>query len=205
MSVPRPPASALPVPPQGEDIRHLTLESHNGSVSGEVWVLRPNPEGSTAGQGGVNKPARERVHLHFFSHNGSVKSKVHLHPSTVEPRPFLSIQAKSQNGAVSVVIPRSFRGQLMLHTDHGRVVLSPALATRAAMLSTLNGTHSYFVGERPSSGEWHTGTGEDGNGEEVDGVIGTSKNGSVKVSYDDEDGGPRGPGVLSSLFKAMGL
>ena len=92
----------------------------------------------------------------------------------------------------------------MLHTDNGRVALSSALATRAATLSTLNGTHSYFVGERPSSGKWHTGTGEDG--EEVDGVIGSSKNGSVKVSYDDEDViGTKGPGVLSSLFKAIGL
>jgi hypothetical protein len=38
----------------------------------------------------------------------------------------------------------------------------------------------------------------------VDGVIGWSKNGSVKVSYDDEDTS-KVPGVLSSLFKAMGF
>jgi hypothetical protein len=83
------------------------------------------------------------------------------------------------------------------------VLLSSALAPRAATLSvTVDGTHSYFVGERPSSGKWHTGTSEDG--EEVDGVIGSSKNGSVRVSYDDEDAsGTKGPGVLSTLFKAM--
>jgi hypothetical protein len=128
----------------------------------------------------------------------------HLHPSTVEPRPYLSIEVKSENGAVFIAIPRSFRGQMMLHTDNGRVSLSSALATRAATLSTLNGTDSYFVGERPSSGKWHTGTDEDG--EEVDGIMGSSKNGSVKVSYDDEDVvGKKGPGVLSTLFKAIGL
>jgi len=77
LSLPRPPASALPVPHQGEDIRHLTLDSHNGSVAGEVWVLRPKPEESpVAVQGGAKKPARERVHLHFHSHNGSVKAQV---------------------------------------------------------------------------------------------------------------------------------
>jgi hypothetical protein len=228
LSLPRPPASALPVPSQDEDIRHLTLDSYNGSVSGEVWVLHPNSmEGSAVAQGGP-----ERVHLHFHSHNGSVKAQVvrrnlslqspyrpssdprcvfvlffcrqHLHPSTVEPRPYLSIEVKSENGAIFLAIPRSFRGQMMLHTDNGRVTLSSALATRAATLSTLNGTNSYFVGERPSSGKWHTGTGEDG--EEVDGVIGSSKNGSVKVSYDDEDViGTKGSGVLNSLLKAIGL
>jgi len=200
LSLPRPPASALPVPSQDEDIRHLTLDSYNGSVSGEVWVLHPNSmEGSAVAQGGP-----ERVHLHFHSHNGSVKAQVHLHPSTVEPRPYLSIEVKSENGAIFLAIPRSFRGQMMLHTDNGRVTLSSALATRAATLSTLNGTNSYFVGERPSSGKWHTGTGEDG--EEVHGVIGSSKNGSVKVSYDDEDViGTKGSGVLNSLLKAIGL
>ena len=48
---------------------------------------------------------------------------------------------------------------------------------------------------------WHTGGSDDG--EEVDGVVGSSKNGSVKVSYDDEDASSTG--VLGSLFKAMGF
>jgi hypothetical protein len=128
----------------------------------------------------------------------------HFHPSTAEPRPFLSIEVKAHNGSVTITIPRSFRGQLTLHTDNGRVLLSPALAPRAATLSTVNGTHTYFVGERPKSGKWHTGGSEDG--EEVDGVIGSSKHGSVKVSYGDEDANcAKGPGVFSSLFKAMGF
>jgi hypothetical protein len=84
------------------------------------------------------------------------------------------------------------------------VHLSSTLAPRAASLSVLNGTHTYFVGERPSNGEWHTG--ESGDGDEVDGLIASSKNGSIKVSYDEEDVScTKGPGVLSSLFKAMGF
>lgn len=116
-----------------------------------------------------------------------------------EPRPFLSIEAKGHNGAVTVVIPRSFRGQLTLHTDNGQVQLSSALGPRSATLSTFNGTHTYFVGERPRCGRWHTGTSEDGD--EVDGVIASSKNGSVKVLYDDED--VPGPGWLGSIIKHM--
>ena len=80
--------------------------------------------------------------------------------------------------------------------------LSSELAPLAATLSAQNGTHTFFVGERPSSGNWHTGT--SGDGDEVDGVIGWSEHGSVKVSYDDEDTS-KGPGVLSSLFTAMGF
>jgi hypothetical protein len=93
---------------------------------------------------------------------------------------------------------------MTLHTDNGSVQLSRTLAPRAASLSVLNGTHTYFVGERPSCGKWHTGASEDGD--EVDGLIASSKNGSVRVSYDDEDADcTKGSGVLSSLFKAMGF
>ena len=74
LNIPRPPAFALPVVPQGEDIPHLTLDSHNGSVSGEVWVLREDSQGSAAQ--GDTKPARERVRLNFYSHNGSVRAIV---------------------------------------------------------------------------------------------------------------------------------
>jgi hypothetical protein len=122
----------------------------------------------------------------------------------VEPRPFLSIDIRSHNGSIAVTIPRSFRGQLTLRTENGRVHLSSALAPCAATLSTLDGTHTIFVGERPSGGKWHTGTDKDG--EEVDEVVGWSKNGSVKVSYDDEDVSfIKGSGMLGSFFKAMGF
>ncbi len=208
LSIPRPPASAIPVGAQGEDTPHLILDSHNGAVYGEVWLLRANHEDTASDDD--RKSARERVHLHFRSHNGAVKALVvcglaimqnsrplltdylcfifvrqHLHPRTVEPRPFLNIEVRAHNGTITVTIPRSFRGQMTLHTDNGRVHLSPTLAPRAASLSALNGTHIYFVGERPSTGKWHTGDSEDGD--EVDGLIASSKNGSIRVSYDDED------------------
>ncbi|KAH9171086.1 hypothetical protein EDB89DRAFT_1974102 [Lactarius sanguifluus] len=198
LSMPPPQASALPTGIHDPDMSHLILDSHNGAVSGEVWVHRSNLRDTSSGR---NKDKRERARLEFRSHNGAIKALVHIHPSMAEPRPFLQIEAKGHNGSVTISIPRSFRGQLMLHTDNGRVVLSPALAPRASMLSRLNGSHAYFVGERPDGDKWRTGT--SGEGEEVDEVIGWSKNGSVKVSYDDED--LAGAGVLSSFFRAMGF
>ncbi|KAI9508237.1 hypothetical protein F5148DRAFT_1284258 [Russula earlei] len=206
LDIPRPPASALPPEVQGEDIPHLLLDSQNGTVSGEIWVVcatKRSDDPATAGR--AHKPAaRERVRLHLHARNGTVNARVHIHPSTVEPRPFLDIEARSLNGSVGITIPRSFRGQLTLHSDNGRAILSSALKPRAATLSTVNGTHTYFVGERPSRGTWNTGTNEEG--EEVDAVVGWTKNGSVRVSYDDEAVAcPKGPGVLSSLFRAIGF
>ena len=126
---------------------------------------------------------------------------------TVDPRPFLSIQAKAHNGSIAIAIPRSFRGLLTLRTHNGRVLLSSALSTCAATLSTSGGSHSYFVGEQSSSRKWHTGNSEDGD--EVDEVIGSSNNGDVRVSYGDEDddeesSSAKGSGIFSSLFSAMG-
>jgi len=200
LSIPPPQTLALPTGTQGSDISNLILDSHNGSVSGEVWVLRSDAGDSKAQR---SEGTRDRVRLEFLSHNGSVKAFVHVHASMAEPRPFFQIEARSHNGSVAISIPRSFRGQLTLQTHNGRVHLSSALAPHAAMLSGLNGAHTYFVGERPSNDKWRTGA--SGEGEEVDEAIGSSKNGAVKVSYDDEDAGVRIPGVLSSLFRAMGF
>ena len=76
LSVPRPPASALPEGTQCEDTPPFLLDSHKGSVFGEVWVLRANRADTTAHGGQKPPPARERVHLHFRSHDGSIKAVV---------------------------------------------------------------------------------------------------------------------------------
>ena len=76
LSIPRPPASALPEEIQGEDTPHLLLDSYHGSVVGEVWVLRANREDTTAHEGQKPLAARERVHLLFRSYHGAVKSLV---------------------------------------------------------------------------------------------------------------------------------
>lgn len=66
---------AVPAGAQGEDTPHLILDSHNGAVCGEVWLLSANREDAASLED--RKPKRrERVHLHFRSHNGSVKALV---------------------------------------------------------------------------------------------------------------------------------
>jgi hypothetical protein len=125
------------------------------------------------------------------------------------PRPFLTIEATAHNGSAMIALPRSFRGQITLRTHCGRLFLSPALASCASTLSTSDRTYSYFVGERPSSGMWHTDTG--GDGDEVDEVIGSCHNGSITVSYNDEvrddvsDNTRKESRIFSSLLKAMGF
>ena len=114
---------------------------------------------------------------------------------------FLNIDVKVHNGSVAIAIPRCFHGQLKLRTGNATVCLTPALAPRAATVSALDGTHTYFVGERPGSGMWHTGESEGGG--KVAGLIGSSNNGNAKISKDDEDSGSTG--VLGSLFKTIGL
>jgi hypothetical protein len=73
LNVPRPPESALPAGTQISDMPQLSLDAHNGSVHGEVWVLRARPQDSPA-QGDNLKS--ERVHMHFGSRNGSVRALV---------------------------------------------------------------------------------------------------------------------------------
>jgi hypothetical protein len=47
---------------------NLILDSHNGAVSGEVWLYRS--DGDTA------RSMKERVRLEFRSHNGSIRALV---------------------------------------------------------------------------------------------------------------------------------
>ena len=52
---------------------NLILDSHNGSISGEVWVHRSDPGDSAARR---SKGKGDRVRLEFLSHNGSIKALV---------------------------------------------------------------------------------------------------------------------------------
>ncbi|KAI0053151.1 hypothetical protein FA95DRAFT_935105 [Auriscalpium vulgare] len=193
LRLPRPPAGFLPEGPSAENIK---LESNNGAVTAEVWVV-----GSEARAHACDyKTGPARARLTFFSRNGAVRAKVHM-PASETPRVFLTINVHSRNGSTSLTIPRDFRGQLTAHTDNGRVSLSSELAARTATLSTAGGTHTYFVGQRPASNSWVTGDGK-GPGDSVDDAALWTKNGSVSVRYADED---EGVSFWSSLLKPLGL
>jgi hypothetical protein len=132
LSVPRPPASTLAVP-VGEDSPHLILDSHNGAVSGEVWLLSAN-RGDAASQEG-RKPTRERVHLHFRSHNGGVKALVvrGLGQSAKNPRRrvltdyfgsiFCSAAYSSADGRASPVPQHRSQGTQWRNHSHDSAIL----------------------------------------------------------------------------------
>lgn len=52
---------------------NLILDSHNGAVSGEVWVLRSDLGDAAACR---TKGKKERARLEFLSHNGAIKALV---------------------------------------------------------------------------------------------------------------------------------
>ncbi|KAA1473132.1 hypothetical protein DENSPDRAFT_757503, partial [Dentipellis sp. KUC8613] len=53
---------------------------------------------------------------------------------------------KSTYSNATLKLPRSFHGQLIVSTAHGRVKLSPELERRTATLSEVDGTRVCFVG-----------------------------------------------------------
>ena len=82
LSIPPPPIHVLSTGKQGSDISNLILDSHDGGVSGEVWVLHSDVGDSAARKSKVTK---DRVRLDFLSHNGAVKALVvSRNPSILE-------------------------------------------------------------------------------------------------------------------------
>ncbi|KAK7061105.1 Rho-type GTPase activating protein Rga1 [Paramarasmius palmivorus] len=140
-------------------------------------------------------PEELRQNLHVASKNGSVDVEVYILPDAkpcdgrkkvvLETRssngahrgetsnPPFALTSFSQNGSVHVRIPRSFRGTLYLSTLHGHVKLSEEVSAQASLLRDSDGTARYLIGPFE-------------NAEAGDEVHAESKNGSVRVMYDDE-------------------
>ena len=69
-------------------------------------------------------------------------------------RPSLDIKLHTDIGYVYLSLPRCFRGPITIQPSGCRenrenITLSPALEERAALLSDVNGSRVYFVGDRP--------------------------------------------------------
>ena len=206
--------SLSPVPEYTGDDHNLAFESRNGSVRAEVWVSGGHASGTIGGPG---LPNPDRARMRFTSHNGAVSAQVVslgltltfalsliIHVSltrqhqTASPdlRPRLSIHLSSQNGSATLALPRTFRGTLTLASVHGSIRLSDALSSHTALLREEQGVRVVFVGERRQAGAG------DMKDETDDAYVGT-KNGAVRVSFDDEDtGGLRGESVGASISGA---
>jgi hypothetical protein len=76
--------------------------------------------------------------------------------SRARPTPSLDIELRAFHGNVSLSLPRSFRGPIIIYTGDDRIRFSPEFSERVTLLSdvSLPGVRTYFVGDRPEGGEW---------------------------------------------------
>ena len=107
--------------------------------------------------------------------------------------------ANAHNGNINLRLPRSFRGPLTITTLHGSVRFSPDVAATVTTFSDVR-TKKCFLGDYST---WRDGEAWSGDEAVID-----SRNGSVRIQFDDEvvSEGPRGPffGMWSRLFGGWG-
>ena len=113
----------------------------------------------------------------------------------------VKIEASSKNGSVHIYIPRTFRGPMQLSTANGSIRLSDAVKMQTHVFSDLRGVQRGFLGAFDTS-EWRGS--ENWVGDEL---LAETKNGSVKVFFDDEAttgwGKPKPPSFFSKLFSGF--
>jgi len=154
------------LPPLPEDETEETrsnflAKTENGSVVSDVYLLEKPP-----------LKGRKKVVMNASSNNGSVATYIHREGSSP---PFI-LNASSPYGGVAVRIPRSFKGSITASTKHGHVSMSDAVSAQASLVSDLQGVRRIFVGDLSTRNE-----------ETDDVMILESVNGSVKISFEDED------------------
>ncbi|KAJ7121438.1 hypothetical protein C8R44DRAFT_622750, partial [Mycena epipterygia] len=160
--------------------RNVHLHTSNGAIDVDLFVVGAND-------------AKRRVDVLLKSSNGAITARLHA-PTTA--RPPIHLRAHTSNGAITVHLPRAFRGPLTVRTRHGSVRFSDALTADLTTLGEADGTHRCFVGTWGEAGEWA--------GDKID--VETS-NGSVKFAYDAEprggDGKEKGKGSFFGRFLGL--
>jgi hypothetical protein len=186
------PTSLLPPLGRGEtekDRKNLKLESSNGLIDVEVFLLGQRPSD------GVK--ASRRTTIDIKSSNGAITVKLNA-PAT--PRKPFQLSAHTHNGSVTIHLPRSFSGLLTTTATHGSINLSDSLMEHVTTFSEINSTKRCFVGDLS---EWAEGE-EVWTGDEVNLV---TNSGRVKVMYTDEVPPPKGskPPTRGFFSRMMGL
>ena len=101
---------------------------------------------------------------------------------------------RAHYGDISVSLPRCFRGPITISTGDDRIAFSPALEEYMSLLSDVPGFRVYFVGERPLTGKWGSGSSggadpdEEGesSGEPLDELSVGGRFSSVRINWDGE-------------------
>ncbi|KAG2358137.1 hypothetical protein BDR07DRAFT_1338043 [Suillus spraguei] len=167
------------------DRKNLSLHSKNGSIKAEMWLL-----GAQDAQPFDSKRSTKRTMLNISSDCGSITASVHtIH----RVAPFL-LTISTKNGGVTVTLPRSFHGLLLLKVRNGSASLSDTLSANCTHLSQVDLTRRYFVGDFSMVDE------SDWTGDELR-VEARHRN--IKIKYVEEqtsaDDTNKG-GLLSRLF-----
>ncbi|KAI0042895.1 hypothetical protein FA95DRAFT_1563830 [Auriscalpium vulgare] len=176
----------LPPPANYEQDKHVDLHPHrNLSLETRANHLRASISIVNSVD---SQDACQYVHAFLVNHaqTGSVYARIFDPLLDSGARPRLSIQASAPaaGARVRLGIPRSFRGQLSLHSPRSCITLSKALDARVQPVGSHAGTQTFFVGECPPSRNWRTP--HEGEGELVDFAAVSSQFGEVYVFYSDE-------------------
>lgn len=129
-------SGASPLPPLVEVRPNLMLATTCASISGQIHVLSSD---------GVIRPTT----IVAEGSNGTVSLKIHAAPD--QP---LRVFADSTNGSVTVRVPPSFEGAVVMSTTWGSVKISDAIKTKLTTFSaTSNSTSGFFSDWRASRGD----------------------------------------------------
>ncbi|EIW77342.1 hypothetical protein CONPUDRAFT_146324 [Coniophora puteana RWD-64-598 SS2] len=180
------PSMVLPVnvlPPlrkdETEETRtNLYLMTKDGHIDADVWI-RGREEGAV---GASEK--RTRVEMH--TKDGWISTRI-IPVGNIAP---FHLKLYSSDGRITIAIPRSFHGPLILSASHDKKsTLSPALLAESTPIGHHERTARYIVGD---IGTWK---GDEWAGDEVHAE---TKDGSIRVRYVDEDAAPL------SMFESFG-
>jgi len=180
--------SFLPPPPTNGARRNLSLESKNGAIDADIFVLPTSHS---------NKNASNVIFIVTQSNNGSVKTRLHDTKSmNGEVRLAVNLFTRSSNGSVHVQLPRSFRGPIRIKNNNGNTRFSAEMQAHLTIFSELDHMQRSFLGDfNPSM--FDIGAPWEGDELSIE-----SKNGSVNVSFDDES---RNQSFFSKLLAELSL
>ncbi|KAL1681072.1 hypothetical protein EV122DRAFT_206471 [Schizophyllum commune] len=153
------------------------IQSTNGRIAAEVTVV-PHATKDTA----------RKTRMDLKTTNGAVKLTVHA-PERYKRTP-LYLAEHTTNGAVTLILPRSFVGPLTASTTNGRVKLSDGIVRSARDVQE---------GQRETKCMIGMGNGAGKDGMVLDEAIIRTTNGGVNVAFDDEEV-PAAKGFLNKLF-----
>ncbi|KAL1701092.1 hypothetical protein EV121DRAFT_212786 [Schizophyllum commune] len=153
------------------------IQSTNGRIAAEVTVVAH-----------ASRDMAQKTKMDLKTTNGAVKLTVHA-PERYKRTP-LYLAEHTTNGAVTLILPRSFVGPLTATTTNGRVKLSDGIVRSARDVQE---------GQRETKCMIGMGNGAGKDGMVLDEAIIRTTNGGVNVAFDDEEV-PAAKGFLNKLF-----